>query len=116
MPETRFVVQPRRAEDRPYGTGRHHRRRRRRFHGRIAWSNWPADKLRVTDLNSTNGTYIDNKRIERSEILAVGSILRVGNVSFEHEVRTRAEMELLERPAQLRFATSFRREARLARS
>jgi len=51
-----------------------------------------AGKLRVTDLNSTNGTYIDNKRIERSEILAVGSVLRVGNVTFSHEVRTREEM------------------------
>ena len=52
-----------------------------------------ADQIRVTDLNSTNGTYIDNKRIERCQILAPGSLLRVGNVSFEHEVRTRAEMQ-----------------------
>lgn len=52
-----------------------------------------ADKLRVLDLNSTNGTYIDNKRIGRAEILPVGSILRVGNVSFEHEVRSRNEVE-----------------------
>jgi hypothetical protein len=57
-----------------------------------------AGKLRVTDLNSTNGTYIDNKRIVGSEVLPVGAILRVGNVSFEHEVRTRAEMELLGEP------------------
>jgi len=57
-----------------------------------------ADKLRVTDLNSTNGTYIDNQRIDGSEILPVGAILRVGNVSFEHEVRTRAEMDLLGEP------------------
>lgn len=52
-----------------------------------------ADQLRVTDLNSTNGTFIDNKRIDRSQMLAVGSVLRVGNVSFEHEVRTREEMQ-----------------------
>lgn len=52
-----------------------------------------AGKLRVLDLNSTNGTYIDNKRIGRAEILGIGSILRVGNVSFEHVVRTRAEVE-----------------------
>jgi hypothetical protein len=51
-----------------------------------------ADRVRVMDLNSTNGTYIDNKRIGRAEILPVGSVLRVGNVSFEHEVRDRAEM------------------------
>lgn len=52
-----------------------------------------ADKIRVVDLNSTNGTYIDNKRLGRAEILPVGSILRVGNVSFEHEVRDRADVE-----------------------
>jgi hypothetical protein len=57
-----------------------------------------AGKLRITDLNSTNGTYIDNMRIERSEILPVGSILRVGNVSFEHEVRARAEMDMPDDP------------------
>ena len=51
-----------------------------------------ANKLRVMDLNSTNGTYIDNKRIGRAEILPVGSVLRVGNVSFEHEVRSRSDL------------------------
>jgi TIR domain-containing protein/FHA domain-containing protein len=50
-----------------------------------------GEKLRVTDLNSTNGTFIDNDRIDGSAILAVGSILRVGNVLLEHEVQTRAE-------------------------
>ena len=55
-----------------------------------------ADKVRVMDLNSTNGTYIDNKRIGRAEILPVGSVLRVGNVSFEHEIRSRSEMDLKE--------------------
>lgn len=51
-----------------------------------------ADQLRVTDLNSTNGTYVDNKRINRSAILEIGSILRVGNVSFEHELMPRDTM------------------------
>jgi hypothetical protein len=73
-----------------------------------------ADKVRVTDLNSTNGTYIDNRRIERSEILSVGAVLRVGNVSFEHEVLTRAEFEQLSDP--LNFdGDAAPREARLAR-
>jgi hypothetical protein len=74
-----------------------------------------GDVLRVTDLNSTNGTFVDNKRIERSEILPVGAILRVGNVSFEHEVRTRAEMPSLNEPVGIRRG---RRpdEPRLARS
>lgn len=74
-----------------------------------------ADKLRVLDLNSTNGTYIDNKRIGRAEILPVGSILRVGNVSFEHEVRSRAEIEQAGDP--LGFDPgAVRRESRVARS
>lgn len=52
-----------------------------------------GEKLRVTDLNSTNGTYIDNKRVERSASLSAGSILRIGNVSFEYEIRQSFEIE-----------------------
>lgn len=74
-----------------------------------------ADKIRVLDLNSTNGTYIDNKRIGRAEILPVGSILRVGNVSFEHEVRSRAEIGQEGEPLGFDPATA-RREPRIARS
>lgn len=73
-----------------------------------------ADKLRVVDLNSTNGTYIDNKRVGRAEILPVGSVLRVGNVSFEHEVRSRAEME--QQGQALGFDPGAERESRIARS
>ena len=73
-----------------------------------------ANKLRVMDLNSTNGTYIDNKRIGRAEILPVGSVLRVGNVSFEHEVRSRSQ---LEQGDTLGVATgAVSRESRIARS
>ncbi len=74
-----------------------------------------GEQVRVTDLNSTNGTYIDNKRIERSEILMVGSVLRVGNVSFEHEIRARADMPINGDPISFNPGTKPR-EARLARS
>ena len=74
-----------------------------------------ADKLRVLDLNSTNGTYIDNKRIGRAEILPVGSILRVGNVSFEHEVRSREDIEQPGDVAGFGAGTA-RHEPRIARS
>lgn len=74
-----------------------------------------ADKLRVTDLNSTNGTYIDNKRIGRAEILPVGSVLRVGNVSFEHEVHTRDEIEQLGNSPGFNLGFGPR-EPRIARS
>ena len=49
-------------------------------------------KLRVTDLNSTNGTYVNDKRIVGSADLPRGALLRVGNISFRHDVFTRAEM------------------------
>lgn len=74
-----------------------------------------GDEVRVSDLNSTNGTYIDNKRIARTEILDVGSVLRVGNVSFEHEIRTRAEIERLGDPIALDQGPNSD-EPRLARS
>jgi hypothetical protein len=49
------------------------------------------DELLVSDLNSTNGTYIDGQRISGATVLPVGSILRVGQVSLSHEIRSRAE-------------------------
>ena len=49
------------------------------------------DRLKVSDLNSTNGTFIDGKRVEGIGMLEVGSVLRVGNVSFMHAVRVRAD-------------------------
>lgn len=48
-------------------------------------------QLRVTDLNSTNGTFIDEKRLTPSGILPKGSILRVGTVSFRHDEFSRSE-------------------------
>lgn len=50
------------------------------------------EEVQVSDMNSTNGTYIDGERIHGSAVLEVGSTLKVGNVSFIHEVRTRAEV------------------------
>lgn len=49
------------------------------------------DELFVTDLNSTNGTYIDGERIRRATVLPVGSILQVGQVSLRHGVRSSAD-------------------------
>lgn len=51
------------------------------------------DELLVTDLNSTNGTYVDGVRIKRATILPVGSVLRIGQVDMRHSLRTRAETE-----------------------
>ena len=51
------------------------------------------DELIVTDLNSTNGTYVDEVRISRATILPVGSVVRFGHVSLKHSTRSDAETE-----------------------
>jgi hypothetical protein len=51
------------------------------------------DELLVTDLNSTNGTYVDGVRISRATVLPVGSVLRLGQISLRHAIHTRAEAE-----------------------
>jgi len=60
------------------------------------------DELLVTDLNSTNGTYIDDVRITRATILPVGSVLRLGEVSLKHAVRPNPEAEQRGRVANTR--------------
>ena len=72
-------------------------------------------RLRVMDMNSTNGTYVDGKRIDGVAVLAVGAVLSVGQVSFTHEVRTRAELQLQGSAANVKRETDLR-VARLARS
>lgn len=61
-----------------------------RSHCRVELS---GSVLRISDLNSTNGTFIDGKRIDGSGDLPVGSVLRVGNVSLHHQVRTSRTLE-----------------------
>jgi hypothetical protein len=49
------------------------------------------DELLVSDLNSTNGTFVDEQRIGRSTVLPVGSVLRVGQISLSHEILSRED-------------------------
>ena len=49
-----------------------------RLHCRITAA---ADKLEVIDLKSTNGTYVNGRRVHRSELRA-GDRLRVGRVEL----------------------------------
>ena len=55
-----------------------------RLHCRLTASN---DSLEVEDLKSTNGTFVNDQRIERAQ-LANGDLLRVGR--FELKVEQRA--------------------------
>ncbi|HZB69527.1 MAG TPA: TIR domain-containing protein [Sphingomicrobium sp.] len=57
------------------------------------------DELLVTDLNSTNGTFIDDARISRASVLPVGSVLRLGQVSLRHAVYNPADIERYSRAA-----------------
>lgn len=50
-------------------------------------------EIYVSDLNSTNGTFIDGARITGVAELPVGSVLQVGNRTLKHEWRTRSEIE-----------------------
>ena len=50
------------------------------------------NELQVSDLNSTNGTFVDGERVDGSTVLPVGSVLKVGDITFKHEVRSRAEV------------------------
>ncbi len=52
-----------------------------------------GEDVYVSDLNSTNGTYIDGVKVTEVTILPVGSVLQVGNRTLKHEWRTRNEIE-----------------------
>lgn len=47
----------------------------------------------VADLDSSNGTYVDGRRIGGKTVLPVGARLQVGTHIFEHEWCTRADVE-----------------------
>lgn len=52
-----------------------------------------GDELYVSDLNSTNGTFIDGIRVTGVAPLPVGSVLQVGSRTLKHEWRTRIEID-----------------------
>jgi hypothetical protein len=60
-----------------------------RAHCRVALE---GDGLVVSDLRSTNGTFVDGTRLEGRAALPVGAVLRVGGVSLKHEWRTCLEV------------------------
>jgi len=67
-----------------------------------------GEEVLVSDLNSTNGTFIDGKRVTEVTPLPIGSVLTVGNRAFKHEWRTRAEIEhAMETDRELQRAASY---------
>ena len=53
----------------------------------------PFDEVVVADLGSSNGTFIDGKKITEATPLPVGSRLQIGSHVLEHEWRLRKEVE-----------------------
>lgn len=51
------------------------------------------DQLIVEDLQSTNGTFIDQDGVTTPSVLAIGAVLQIGNSFFKHELRNRDEVE-----------------------
>ena len=49
--------------------------------------------LFVTDLGSSNGTFVDGERITGNAFLPVGGRLRIGNSTLQHEWRARREVQ-----------------------
>ena len=66
------------------------------------------DRLRIVDLNSTNGTFVDDERIDGTAYLDIGSVLRIGTRSFKHEVHPRAEMQAPNKAAETSRAPNLR--------
>lgn len=67
-----------------------------------------GDALFVSDLNSTNGTFINGTRVTGVAELPVGAILQVGNRALKHEWRTRSEIAHLdEMDQELEKAASY---------
>ena len=60
-----------------------------RSHCRVAVVN---DSMLVTDLGSTNGTFLDGVRVVEPTPVPVGAIIRVGRQSLKHEWRTEKEI------------------------
>jgi serine phosphatase RsbU (regulator of sigma subunit) len=50
-----------------------------------------GEDLWVTDLGSTNGTFIDGARVQETAIVRLGAILQVGRQKLKHEWRTPRE-------------------------
>jgi pSer/pThr/pTyr-binding forkhead associated (FHA) protein len=55
-----------------------------------------GDEVTVTDLNSTNGTFVDNKRLSGSAPLPHGALLRIGNYVMTCEYLSELGRETVE--------------------
>ncbi|MGF1572936.1 MAG: SpoIIE family protein phosphatase [Sumerlaeia bacterium] len=52
-----------------------------------------GNEMAVTDLESTNGTFLDGARIKGTEIFPIESLVRIGQHVLKHEYRRREDVE-----------------------
>ncbi len=60
-----------------------------RQHAVITWS--PAAQLLLTDLNSTNGTFVNRERLQAPKALQTGDVIHFGNAEFRLGVENSAD-------------------------
>lgn len=76
-----------------------------RFHCRVQLV---SDRVVVTDLNSTNGTFVDGVRVVGSAPVLHGAVLRLGSRTLEYERRTQREIkEALATERDLQSASAY---------
>lgn len=61
-----------------------------KVHARLAYDR-QADRIRITDLNSSNGTFVDDAHVTETEA-GVGAIVRLGTMEFKVARETRASI------------------------
>jgi pSer/pThr/pTyr-binding forkhead associated (FHA) protein len=62
-----------------------------------------GDDVTVTDLNSTNGTFIDNKRLSGTAPLPHGALLRIGNYVLTCEYQSVLHFEAADTTQRRRY-------------
>ena len=63
-----------------------------------------GDEVSVTDLNSTNGTFVDNKRLSGTAPLPHGTLLRIGNYVMTCEYQSVLQAEEADSTRKASFA------------
>ncbi len=67
-----------------------------------------GDDLIITDMNSTNGTYIDGARVSGAAVARVGSIIQIGSHTLRHDSREARDMaQRLELDRDLEKANAY---------
>lgn len=68
--------------------------------------------VRIRDLGSTNGTFVNNQRITTQVVLKQGDLIRIGKLAFEMQIRavdTAAKVQTVPEPVAIDYTKSAQR-------